>query len=153
MAVPFSENGGFAATTYYLFVPGQDSNTGYTFIGIFDVTSFDDKFDGSTYSFRAEDIAPGRFPTVRRVVIVYRDMGTASLTCTIRATDDNGKIVAASKSVQLGNAVPTFISLTTFVDVQVSGYRPQLTLTRAAGGGPVSIISVSMIGDVEDINL
>lgn len=153
MAVPFSENGGFAATTFFLFVPAQAADTGAPYVGIFDTTNFDDSDDPSTYSWRSEDIIVGRFPVVRRVILVYRDLGPATITVTVTGTDDNNSIVAASQKVKIGTSGATGVLLTIYVDLQLAAFRPQLSVSRAAGAGPVSIVSATLIGEVEDTSL
>jgi hypothetical protein len=150
---PIGENGGVFAPTYYLMVPTQNISGQQCYLGIYDTSSFDDPVDGSSYSYRSEDINPLRVPTVRRVGLIYRDLGLATLTVSISATNDNGQVVSASTTVQLGNTVPTNALLTELVDITVVGFRPQLTLSRAAAGGPISISSVTMIGTIEDTQL
>lgn len=153
MAPPFGENGGFAVTSFILLLPVQDASTGVCYFAILDTSSFDDPNDGSFYAYREEDILPGRVPTVRRVVLVYRDLGLATLTVTVSGTNDNGQVVSGSTTVQLGNAKPTFELLTRFCDLQVTCYRPQLSYLRQPGGGPISIISATMVGEVEQVEL
>lgn len=150
---PATENGGVYANTYYLMVPVQNTVTNQCYIGYFDVTSFNDSVDGSTYRYRSEDITPLRVPTVRRVGIIYRDLGIVTITVTIIATNDNGQVVKASTKVQLGNTIPTNALLTNLVNVTLVGFRPQIQIDRAAGAGPLSIASVTMIGTIEDTQL
>jgi len=150
---PSSENGGVYGSTYYLMVPVQNTTTKQCYLGYFDVTSFDDKLDGSSYRYRSEDVNPLRVPTVRRVGLIYRDLGLVSITVTINATNDNGQAISNSTAVQLGNTIPTNAILTKLVDVTLVGFRPQLQIDRAAGAGPLSIVSATMIGTVEDTAL
>lgn len=151
--LPATENGGVFAPTYYLMVPMQNCTTGACYIGYFDTTSFDDKVDGSSYSYRSEDVMPLRYPTVRRVGIIYRDLGLATLTIKVSGTNDNKQVVSQSVNVQLGNTIPTNALLTILVDITLAAFRPQITLIRAPGAGPVSITSVTMIGTCEDTAL
>lgn len=153
MAVPYTENGGFAATTRYLFMPTVTIDGGQTQICVFDPTDFDDPTDNSYYFFRQEDVTAGRQPTVRRVIITYRDLGPASITLTLYATTDSATSVTASTTVSIGNTVPTGILMTKIVELQVTGFRPQLSISRAAGGGPVSIAAVTLIGEIEEVTL
>src|SRR6266404_5193402 len=144
--IPFSENGGFAGTTFFLFVPTQNSGTGASFVSVFDPSSFDDSDDASSYSYKAEDVIVGRVPTVRRVVLVYRDLGIATITVTISGVNDSDNAVSVSATTKIGTSGATGKQLTEFVDVTATCFRPQLTISRAAGAGPVSIVSASMIG-------
>lgn len=151
--VPFSENGGFAATNSFLFIPTQSSDQGSIYVGIFDITDFDDDQDGSTYFYRAEDIAPGRVPTVRRVLLLYRDLGIATLTVILRGTNDDGSLITVTKTEKIGTTNATGLILQRFVDITLTASRPQLGYSRAPNGGPVSIISATIFGEVEEASL
>lgn len=122
-------------------------------LAILDSTDFDDQVDTAYYSFRMEEVIPNRVPTVRRVVLQYRDLGLATITALLTATNDNGEVLAATKTNNIGNAQPTNTILTSFFDLQITGFRPQLAFTRNAGAGPLSIISVTMVGEVEEVTL
>ena len=150
---PIGENGGVFATSWFLFFPMTDLMTGRTFFGILDVESFDDIFDGSSYSYRVEDIGIERVPTVRRVLLVYRDLGLATVTVKLEGTNDNREVVSKSVQKQIGNSIPTRKLLSALVDVQLTCFRPQLTVSRVARGGPFSIISASMVGEAEEVTL
>lgn len=151
--VPFLENGGFQATAYLLFIPTETITGSNAYIGTFSPGSYDDPVDGSTYSFRQEDVIPNRVPTVRRVVITYRNLGVCTLTVTVGAINDLGVAVIDSQTQQIGDTSADASLRTAFFDLTVTGFRPQLTISRAAGGGPFSIIRASMIGEVEDATL
>lgn len=148
--LPATENGGVIGSTYLLFVPVQDIRTGLCYIGTYDVTSFDDTGDGSSYSYRSEDIVKHKVPTVNKVILVYRDLGPAKLTVSLKVTNDNAQVKTASVDIQIGNAIPTNELITKLVYLQLTGYRPQLTLSRKAGNGPVCITSATMSGEVEE---
>ena len=149
MAPPFGENGGITATTAYLMLPMIDNVTGIISVGILDVSNFNSDSLPSSVTFRSEDVIPGRVPTVRRVILTYRDMGLASVIVSILGVNDNNVAVSASSTVSIGNLVPTFLLMTKLVDVQLTAFRPQLQITRPANAGPVSIVSVVMLGTVE----
>jgi hypothetical protein len=153
MTIPFGENGGFTASTFYLMVPVQTSDLGLVYVGIFDVTSFNDPVDSSFYAYRMEDVVTCRVPTVRRVLLVYRDLGLATLTVSISGTDDNNNAVVGTVNVQIGTIAASGAQLTKLIDITVSAFRPQLAWSRAAGGGPISIISATMVGTAEDVTL
>lgn len=153
VAVPFLENGGFSATSYFLFVPTELVAGGNSFIGAFSASNYNDINASSSYSYRMEDVMSGRVPTVRRVIVVYRNLGVATLTVTISGTDDNGAPQSVSATNTIGNVLADNTLATSFFDVQLSVFRPQITLFRPANGGPVSIISTRMIGEVEEVSL
>lgn len=153
MTVPFSENGGFAVSNSYIFVPVQTADLQRVYIGIFDPASFNDPTDASFYNYRMEDIVPGRVPTIRRVIVVYRDIGVCTLRVTVQGVNDNGAQVSSTKTMQIGSIAATGLLLTAFFDVQLTAFRPQLNLFKAAGAGPFSIVSATLIGEVEENSL
>lgn len=150
---PIGENGGVFATSWLLFVPVTDPVTLNSHIGIFDVDSFDDVYDSSEYSYRVEDVGPSRVPTVRRVLLTYRDLGLAKIKVTISGTNDNLQAVSKTVEKQIGNAVPTGKILTALVDVALTCFRPQLTIHREPRAGNVSVIQAVMVGQIEEVTL
>jgi VCBS repeat-containing protein len=150
MTAPFGENGGFAATQYVLFVPAQLNSGGPAFIGTFSADNYNDTFDGSSYSYRVEDVVVGAYPTVRRLFVVYKDVGQATITFTVTGTNDNAQVVSNSQTQVIGNTNPTNALMGIFFDIQLAAYMPQVSWSRAAGAGPVCIVSVTLIGEVEE---
>jgi len=122
-------------------------------LAILDSTDFDDPVDTAYYSFRMEEVIPNRVPTVRRVILQYRDLGEATITALLTATNDKGQVLASTKTNDIGNALPTNTILTSFFDIEITGFRPQLAFTRNSGAGPLSIVSVTMVGEVEEVSL
>lgn len=115
----------------------------------------------ASYTFKAEDVLVDRVPTIRRVIITYIDKGGASVapftstqfTVTINATDDTGALVTQSKLVSIGSASGPFgtnLLTTVFVDIVITGFRPQLTISRATSAGGLYIVSVLMVGNIEN---
>lgn len=153
MSVPFSENGGFVASNFFLFMPTSSPDGSQSYIGIFDVSNFNDPTDGRLYTYRQEDIIVGRVPTVRRIILVYRDTGVLSVTVTVQGTDDNGQKVSQSVKVQIGTTSASLQLLTKFVDIELTAFRPQPLLSQNAGDGPLDIVSLTMIGSVEEVTL
>lgn len=149
-ALPFAENGGVFGTTYFLFIPVQDIVTGRCYIGTYDINSFDDEVDGSSYSYRAEDVIKNCVVTVNRIWLTIRDLGCAKLTLNVSGTSYDAKPVSATVTQKVGNKIPTGTLLTYRVDLQATCYRPQLTISRAAAGGPVCITEVTMAGEVDE---
>jgi hypothetical protein len=148
--LPIGENGGVVANTWFLFDPTQNIASGLSYLGFYDTASFDDQLDGSSYSYRVEDIISHRVPTVNRLVLTYRDLGLATVTWTVTGTNDLLQVVSASVTVQLGNKIPTNALLTKFVDISLTAFRPQLSWSRQPNGGPLSLVAVEMRGEVEE---
>jgi len=134
-------------------VPAQPAVGGSAFIGTFSPNSWDDQFNPSTYYYRKEDVIVGRQPTVRRVILVHRDLGLATVFVNLQGTNDNYQVVTATKQASLGTTNASQDLYTAFVDITLTCFRPQLWLFRPAGGGPVSIVSATLIGEVEDVTL
>ena len=110
---------------------------------------FDDAVDGSSYTYRVEEIAVGRKPTVSRLFVTYLDLGEVTVTFTLVACQDDQTVVTNSATVVLGNATPTGNYLTREVDLPLSGMNMQLSWSRAAGAGPLAIAKIKMTGTVE----
>lgn len=150
IAFPAGEIGGVIGSTYFLFIPVQNIQTGACYIATFDVTNFDDKVDGSSYSWRQEDVKKDRVPTVNRAILTYRDLGLCLLTLTIFAVNDKNQIISRSVQVQIGNRIPTNELMTQFIDISLSGFRPRPVISRAAAGGPFCITGLTLRGEVEE---
>ena len=110
---------------------------------------FDDAVDGSSYTYRVEEIAVGRKPTVSRLFVTYLDLGQVTVTFTLVACQDDQTVVTNSATVVLGNATPTGNYLTREVDLPLSGMNMQLSWSRAASAGPLAIAKIKMTGTVE----
>lgn len=141
-----------------LIVPIFNNNTLQSSFVRFDTGTFNDATQGSSHSFRQEDILPGRTAVVQRVLLHYRDLGTFTITATVTGVDDNGNAVTATQTQQIvgtgNNAIKTVIMYPTQQgDRPFTGFRPQLTISRAANGGPVSIVMAQMIGRCSEMEL
>lgn len=118
-------------------------------LNYFNENNFNDTSDTGSYVFKAEDIIADRVPTIRRVILTYIDLGVAMLQFTITGANDNGVIVTQTTTKSIGTVAATGLLLTAFVDMAISCFRPQLTINRAANGGPIQISTVLMTGQVE----
>lgn len=130
-----------------------DSNTGKTYFSTFDPFDLNDAYDGSFYQTKQEDVAIYRKPTVRGVVIVYRNLGLCSFKVTVSVMTDT---IAASKTanVQVGTSAADNSLMTLKVDFNnLSGERPQITIQKNASSGPLDIISMTLVMQVEDTTL
>lgn len=134
-------------------VPTFNFNNGNNTVAIFNANNFNDPSAGSSHSFKVEDVFPNMVPTIRRVVLTYRNLGVATLTATIVGSNDTGAQVTATTTTTIGSATNIGALLTAFIDLEFTGFRPQLTLSRAAGGGPVSIVTTTIVGRVEKTSL
>jgi len=132
----------------------QNVNTGIiSFYAFNPGGGYNDPVSGSSYSFKVEDVLPGRTATISRAIVTYRDLGLVSAAFVLTGTQDNQVIGAvpgeSSITKQLGNATATGILMTTFVDLRLTGQNLQLTVSRAAGAGALSIAKLLLCGRVE----
>lgn len=132
-----------------LLIPLNPSAGGTNKIGVFTPGNYNTEV-ASQYTFRMEDIAESRVPTVRRVVITYKDIATCPITVTVSGTNDNAQVVSSSQNVTLGSGTNTNNLMTKFVDITLTAFRPQIQITRAANAGSLAITKVMMVGTVED---
>ncbi len=115
---------------------------------------FNDPVASSFYSFKVEDVAQGRTPTISRVIVTYRDLGLVIAVFMLTGTQDNQVVggltgSGSMQTVQMGNQSATGKLMTKFVDISLTAQNIQLTVVRAAGAGPLSIAKVLMCGRVE----
>lgn len=118
-------------------------------LAYYDETTLNDSADGRQYIFRAEDITAYRVPTVRRVIITYVDLGVATVTATINGVNDDNTLVSATAMATIGTAGATGRLMTKFIDLQATCFRPQLTISQIANGGPLQLSTVMLTGTVE----
>lgn len=140
----------FVPTNLLFFIPLQNVGGATFFTYFLDPSSYDDPNQSSTYSYRQEDIISSRTPTVHKVILEYRDLGVCSLTVTLTATDDNNVRQSATKTVTIGTVGADKSIKTALIDLTITGWRPQLTFSRAAAGGPFSITKATIAGEVEE---
>lgn len=136
-------SGGLTGGEYLILIPVLDVNTGERYIGYFDVNDLDTETE-SIYVTGQAEIMEGRQITVSRVRIIYRDLGLAKLDVTVKTSQKS-----LTKTKGIGSSNVTGELVTDYVDMVVTGERPQLIISRKAGYGPVSIIKATMITDVE----
>ena len=148
--------GGVAASTKIYLFPMQNAQTGVTGYHAFDPgKGFNDPVNPSTYKFKVEQIVPGRIPTISRMILTYRDLGIVSVTFALSGTTDQGTIIgngnppASSITITLGNTNPTGVLFTSVQGLTLSAQNLQLSITRLAGAGALSIASIMLAGRVE----
>jgi len=127
----------------------QSTSTVNPGIFTFDVTNFNDPFSSSFYAWKVEDIIAGRSATIRRVILSYRDLGVATITVLLSGTNDAQAVVTDSQEVMIGTVAASQVIVTQLVGITLTGSNLQLSISRAAGDGPVSITKARMEGTVE----
>lgn len=111
--------------------------------------NFNDPSSASSYSFKVEDVLAGRTPTISRIIVSYRDLGVATITLTLSGIDDNQAVQTNSITVNIGTTLATKKVCTLIVGLALSANNLQLTITRLANAGPVSITKIRMEGRVD----
>ena len=147
-------NGGVATTSRLTLFPMFDATTGRVAFYAFDPSAgFNDPVSGGFYSFKVEEVIPGRVPTIRKIIVQYRDLGAATATFTLSGTlfvSPNGQtLVTKSTQVSLGTAAATGKIMTALVDLVLTGMNLQLVITRAANSGPLSFSKIILCGSIE----
>lgn len=115
-----------------------------------DTTNFDTETEAQ-YTFRVEDLQEGTQVTTTRLRIKYRNLGKAKVQITLR-----GMYSEQTKTIKLGpgtingqtRAVPAADNrlYIAYCDFTFTDESPQVNIYRAANSGPLSIISVTMMG-------
>jgi hypothetical protein len=112
---------------------------------------YNDPNSGSFYSFKVEEVLPGRTPTMGQAIITYRDLGQVTINLLMTGSTDAQTVVSTTIGpFTLGNSSPTGRLMTKIVGLNFPACQnPQLTIQRAAGAGPLSIAKVVLCGRVE----
>jgi len=143
-------NGGVSTVSRLTLFPMQETAGGATGFYAFDPSAgYDESQSGGFYSFKIEEVLPGRTPTIGQAIIKYRELGVAVLGLMFTGVQDDQQIVSKTVMTMLGNLVPTNRIMTKIVGVGFTAKDVQLTLQRGAGAGPVSIVKLVLCGRVE----
>jgi hypothetical protein len=148
--LPSSLGGVFGISQVCLY-PCLNLVTGLSEYRTFDTTQpQNDPMNPSSYSFKVEQFKVYRNPTIRKILWTFKDLGQVAVTWTITGTNENQQVVSQSTSVGVGNAVPTKAIMTVEVDLNITAMNMQLSVAKAAGAGPMSILKVVLIGEIEE---
>jgi hypothetical protein len=123
----------------------------------FDTTNFADQNNPSVYNWKDEDGICGRNPTIGRVLLSVRDLGTAQIILTLSGTNDSQAVVSSSVTYSIGTILVTgeiitysVIGLTlTAQNLQLNITRPTTISPSGIPNGAVSITKVRMEGRIE----
>lgn len=141
-------NGGSPAQLGLLLIPCQQFVT-QEVLGL-NTGDFNDNASGSFYSYKVEEIAAGRTPSCTRQIIMYRDLGVATITSLLSGYDQNAQApVTNSESFTIGTVAATQKLCTVIRGLSLTAQNLQYTVTRGGGAGPVSIVKVRLEGRVE----
>lgn len=148
-------NGGVSQVSRISAYPMININTGIAGLYAFDPTvGFNDPNNPSNYSFKVEEVAAGATPTISKLIVSYRDLGLVTVTFTLTGTSDDQKVVSNSATVILGNLLPTGRIMTrNDIGLTLTAQNLQLSVSRAAGAGAMSIVELTLVGRVDPSEL
>ena len=153
VSVPVSNGGVFAQSRVALY-PVQSLVSGnMDYFSFNPLVAPNDMNNGSSYSWRVEELEPYRSYTVRGIIWTFTDLGQVSVTWQLTGVNENQEVVTATNSLGVGNAVPTGAMMSVLVSVTQTAMNQQLSVTRIAGAGPLSVVKVTMYGDIEENTL
>lgn len=149
-----TSTGGLIGTNLVLLTPFYNAISKKYYFTIYDSSNFDTEED-CVYNFKMEDVQSGRNIDIHKVYLQYRDIGKVKFTVTVFATQYNKvkkteKIVSDFQEVSVGTKKGDGKIHSYFVDLKVTGERPQCVITRKAADGPLAIVMAKMIGDVSE---
>lgn len=153
-------NGGVSQTARAVLFPMVNAATGVVGLWSFNpLSGFNDPNNASIYNYRVEDIIAGRTPTVRRIILTYRDLGVCSPIFMLTGTTDAGKVVSVQTgsggvpAVTIGNSTATNKLLTKLISLQLTAQNIQCTVIRPANAGPLSYVKLVLVGNIESQEL
>ena len=148
VAGPGPSNGGTAAPIGLLLIPAQQFNT--QVVLTFDTNNFNDPSSESFYFWKVEEVIAGRTPSCTRQIIQYRDLGVATVTFTLSGYDQNTQApTSTSFPATIGTVAATGKIATLILGMNLTAQNLQFSMERDPGAGPVSLVSVELMGRVE----
>lgn len=145
-------NGGVGTTSRLTLYPMLAAPGGQVNFYAFDPSvGYDDPNIGGFYSFKVEEILPGRKPTISQAIIKFRDMGVCVVTLQLTGVSENNFSVATQQTqAKWGNPSPTYRLMTAVVGLNFPAcFDPQFSIYRNPGSGPCSIAKIVLCGRVE----
>lgn len=153
--VPTS-NGGVFAQSQVAIYPCTNVITGKTECRTFDVTQpANDPNYPSSYSWRVEQYLPYRNPSIRKILWTFTDLGQVTAVWTLQGVDEKFAVHSSVTPITAGNFIPTYAIMTTEVDIQggvFTAMNMQLSVSKAAGAGPLSVLQVVLVGEIEEFS-
>lgn len=140
-------NGGISKPIGMLLIPCQQLGTQEVLA--FDTTNYNGS-PGSFYNWKVEEVAPGRTPSCTRQIIIYRNLGVATITASLSGYDQNAQAtVTRVETFAIGTAGATQKLCAIVRGLSLTAQNLQYTITRGGAAGPVSITKVRLEGRVE----
>lgn len=158
-----TSTGGLFGIKPLLLVPVFDSKNKHFNIDIIDANNFDTEED-AFYFFPSPNIQVGRRITINNVVLEYREIGEATFTMgVIVYSRDDDTFKFKTTQINIRNTSPQIDRVnfpfpdgkihTTQFNLVLDGERPQMFMQRSADSGPVSIISATLVGTADVVEI
>jgi hypothetical protein len=157
-----TSTGGLFGGLGLLLIPVFNAQSNSYFLTTWDGTNFDTEED-CHYEFRQEDLKVGYAATDHKIIVIYRNLGKVKVTFNLTvfrrglttyeknvAVIQQGTYKTVSKTMELGSNPPDKKLYTIDFNMVNSGERPQISFDRRANKGPLSIISVTLCGNVDE---
>lgn len=149
-------NGGVSQTARTVLMPMLNPLNGSCSLWAFDpLSGFNDLVNPSIHNYKVEEVLTGRVPTVRRLIVTYRDLGVCTPIFMLTGTL-NGQVVSNTtipNAYIFGTQKATNKLFTQLIDLTLTAQNLQCTVIRPAGAGPLSIVTLKLVGQLEDQTL
>jgi len=158
----YTSVGGLTGALGALIVPIQNTITNRFYVEKRDPTNFNCE-ENAIYYFRQENIKTTYAVTNHKLIVIYRNIGLVTVTFNLtvfrrgvtqvsgnKVTIQQGTYKTVSKTLTLGTNNPDKKLYTIDFNIANSGERPQVWFYVNANAGPLSIISVLLIGNADE---
>jgi hypothetical protein len=160
-----TSSGGLFGTSGLLLTPYVNNTTGQSYIIVHDPTNFDCE-ESAEYDFRQEipmvqgnPYQEGTDVSCHLIKLKYRELGVTSFSINVtvyrKQTDDYFTTSITVNIEQVKNTpkrtFPDKRIHTRFLSFLTTGERPQVSITRNANSGPMSITSLTLCGNADEV--
>lgn len=150
-----TSTGGIGGNNYRLLMPMFDSVFDKTYLALVDPNDNNCE-EEAFYLFKQEDVMPGRVVSVHKLLVYYKELGTARFTVGVQVyIRDANKFFQKSRELMIVDRLdknapfPDGKLRELAVNFVIEGERPQVFIRRKANSGPLCITRVHMIGHAD----
>lgn len=151
-----TSTGGIIGTGQQLILPLFDLVSNKTYLELIDPEDNDCE-EEAFYIFKQEDVMPSRVVSVHKLIVVYKELGTAKFSVGVQVyIRKANKFMQVSKEVKIVDRkditapFPDGKLRELPVDLVIEGERPQVFIRRKAKSGPLCITRVHMVGHADE---
>ena len=155
-----TSSGGLTGSAGLLMTPYYDTMQQKSLILVHDASNFDCEEDAE-YDFRQEipgtPPQEGRNVTCHLIILKYRELGNCTFNVNVtvfQKTNDTFntiQIPVKVSNVYKRKIYPDKKIHTVFLSFEITGERPQVTITRNANSGPVAVTSLTLCGNADEM--